>query len=249
MNIEIKQSIRSATVLALGTIVAGFFTACSDDGPAPESKVEVFVVDFSDSAQAENGSDLNDAARNDIVNAIDDVEAGTTIKVIGFSNRPGQECDPITVSFPKQKNPESFKQLREDVASDLPNKWETYAQCLRDPVTGMSRGGSGIFSAVVLAATTDADDVGSVIVYTDGCSWKELTPAPETCSPAVLNRPSGPQQLVNNMPAALKPPIGVPIKFTFLGRGTDLNAQQLLALRSTYSLWGNATGTPVTFEN
>lgn len=239
---------RLLTALVVVTLIAGTVAGCTEERPVPAHIVRV-VADFSDSALAENGSDLNAAALHVVTEIADGAAPGTTIEIVGFSNRPGQECDPIVLALPKQKSGEGDQQLRENVSAELPAAWKRYEACLRDPRTGMPHAGSGIFGATVLASTTDTDSLSSVIVVSDGCTWGELAPAPETCSSEVLDRPAGPQKLVDDMPAALKPPIGVPITFVHLGRGTGLNAQQLLALRSTYALWGTATGTRITFEN
>ena len=247
---RVVEAVTAPALVVVVFVTAAFVTGCAEEEPPPPPHTRVkAVVDFSDSALDTGGSDLNAAARNAVAEALNSASVNTTIEVHGFTNRPGQECDPITLDLVPQDNPESDKQLRENLTDQLPGLWDQYRDCLRDENTGMAQAGSGIFGAAVVAATTNTEDLSAVTVYTDGCTFRELAPAPETCSAGLLADPAGPQTLINQMPAALKPPINVPVTFAYVGRGTELSAPQLLALRSTFTLWGAATGAPVTFQD
>jgi hypothetical protein len=240
------NAMKKAAAAATTTLVTLLLplTGCTAEH-TPTQTLE--ISDVSGSALNETAG-LNNVAKTVLSDYIDKMEPGDKVTLYAFNHTPGNSCEPITASFPKQANSEQTRQLKAQLLAAAPATYDEYVTCVRNKKSAGDPGpGSTIFGAIAEAVVNDTSNprVVQIHLVTDGCSYGENA---DTCVPE-MTQPNFAESIIKGLPAALKPNLsGIHLVVQGLGQGTTLSTEQISVLRDILKVYAKTTGSTVEFR-
>lgn len=234
-----RPGVLLGTLLTVALLLG--LTACGHDpgGDPPRGAsggaghTAVVVLDTSGSVLTQ--TDLPAAAQNRVAALVQQLPVDRTV-VVKATNNVTANCADLTFTLSAQPNDTLLEQARQANLQSVASFFPDYLDC----VTASDQGGTQLFG---LLAETAAAYPGATTwdVYTDGLDnydLKGLRKAERLRDPAFVER------ALSGLPPALIPRLtpGTTITWHALGRGSNLTAPDLAALRELYLAWTAATG-------
>lgn len=200
----------------------------------------VAVIDVDTTGSVGNNTDLLAAAQNKATELVGRMPVGGRVVITAFNSNVGATCTDIDLPLKPQKNPDLEKKARQTLQAELPARFKALLDCSMKN----DRHATELFGGLAdtLRAYPDAEIVE---VYTDGCDNVNV----DLCNSSKLHDPSFPEEVLNELPAALIPQLSPSVAITYhgVGRGTQLDAAAIQGLRDVLSAWTTKTGATSTF--